>query len=97
MAKQYIHLDGIDTLAEYESRLDEWVRKLDEISSEMQSYHESLERDKRWYGESYEDFQECFVYAMIREFLQPAVNLIESECRPKLHDFRARAEELGIR
>jgi molecular chaperone GrpE (heat shock protein) len=95
MANTYIHLDSIDTLEEYRNKLEDWKRKLYKINDEMRNYHNSLEQDQRWYGQSHTEFYED-ISTIYDKYFQPAAEAYD-EAQNVLRKLQVRAEEIGIK
>ena len=96
MANAYIHLDSVETLSEYDTKMDDWKRRLYSLFDEMRHYHSSLESDQRWYGQSHQEFYESHIEHIYWKFFQPAAEFIDEESRPQLKQLRVKAEELGV-
>ena len=97
MANAYIHLDSIETLSQYDSKMDDWKRRLYSLFDEMRNYHDSLEADQKWYGQSHQEFKENHIMHIYTKFFQPAAEFIDEESRRQLRNLKVKAEELGIR
>jgi hypothetical protein len=97
MANAYIHLDSIDTLEQYRHKLESWKRDtLYKLADEIRLYHEGLQQDQKWYGQSHEEFKEQFADIFYNKFFQPAAELMD-EAQKYLRNLQNRAEELGIK
>ena len=96
MANAYIHLDSVHTLEEYRHKLQDWKERLYALNNEMRIYHESLEHDQRWYGQSHSEFWENHIGSIYNKHLQPVAETL-MEGRDALVKLQSRAEELGIK
>lgn len=97
MANAYIHLDSIDTLEQYRHKLESWKRDiLYKLNDEIRLYHDGLQQDQRWYGQSHEEFKEKYVDPIYNKYLQQAAELLD-EGQNYLRTLQIRAEELGIK
>lgn len=95
MANAYIHLDSIDTLEQYRHKLEDWKRRLYALNDEMRNYHNSLEQDQKWYGQSHGEFHENCISQIYNKNFQPAAEAMD-EGQKFLRNLQSRAEELGI-
>ena len=97
MANAYIHLDSVDTLEQYRHKLDSWKRdRIYQLWNEIRLFHEALQQDQRWYGQSHEEFKEKFVDPVYNQHLQPAAQLL-TDAIDYLTKLQVKAEELGIK
>jgi len=96
MANTYIHLDELRTLEEYRGKLDNWKHELYKIFKEMNHYHNSLEQDQRWYGQSHSEFYEDHISMIYDKFMQPAAFEFD-EAKKILRQLEVRASEIGVK
>lgn len=97
MANTYIHLDSVDTLEQYRHKLESWKRDtIYQLFNQMRQYHEGLQQDQRWYGQSHEEFKEKFIDEIYNKHLQPVAEAFD-EGQKFLRQLQSRAEELGIK
>lgn len=97
MAKAYIHLDSIDTLEEYKTKLYDWKHQLYDMHKQMINYHATLATEQRWYGQSHDEFYENNIIEIYNRYFQAAAAFLDEECVSALTNLKKRAEELGIR
>lgn len=97
MANAYFTLDSIDTLSQYRLQLEIWKREgLYELWNKMRAYHDSLEQDQRWAGQSHKEFYEEVLKPIYDKWFQPAAQAMD-EGQQSLTKLQQKAEELGIR
>ena len=96
MANAYIHLDSIDTLEQYRHKLEDWKRRLYALNDEMRGFHNSLEQDQKWYGQSHSEFYENCISPIYNKHFQPTAEALD-EGQKFLRNLQNRAEELGIK
>jgi hypothetical protein len=96
MANAYIHLDSIDTLEQYRHKLEDWKRRLYALNDEMRNFHNSLENDQKWYGQSHSDFFENCIEPIYNKYFQPSAEALD-EGQTFLRTLQSKAEELGIK
>lgn len=96
MANAYIHLDSVDTLEQYRHKLQDWKERLYALNNEMRNYHNSLEQDQKWYGQSHSEFWENYIGPIYDKHFQPTAETL-MEGRDFLVKLQSRAEELGIK
>lgn len=97
MANTYIHLDSVSTLEEYRSKLDSWKRDtIYQMWNQIRQYHEALEQDQRWYGQSHEEFKEKFIDPFYNKYMQPLAQEM-TDAMDFLTKLQSKAEELGIK
>ena len=66
------------------------------LNDEMRSYHNSLEQDQKWYGQSHSEFYENTISTIYNKNFQPAAEAMD-EGQQFLRQLQSRAEELGIK
>lgn len=97
MANTYIHLDSVDTLEEYRHKLENWKREtIYKLWNEIRLYHESLEQDERWYGQSHGEFKEKFIDTFYDKYMQPLAQEM-MDAKEFLQRLQVRAEEIGVK
>lgn len=61
----------------------------------MRNYHNSLEQDQKWYGQSHSEFYENCISQIYNKDFQPAAEAMD-EGQKFLRNLQSRAEELEI-